>query len=105
MIEVTEETRAGWCIVAVRGRADAEAADALEAALRDAVQRHNRVAADLSALDYVSSAGLRALIQAAREAEGRRSEFAICSATPPVKKVFDMSGLQQILKIQGALPC
>lgn len=105
MIQVTEEMKSGWCVVAVRGRADAEAADRLEEALKAAVEGNHKVAADLSALDYISSAGIRAVLQAARAAQGRESEFAVCGMSPSVKKVFDMSGLHQILKIHGELPC
>jgi anti-sigma B factor antagonist len=105
MIQLTEESKSGWCVVGVRGRADAESADALEAALRSAVEGHPKVAADLAGLDYISSAGLRALIQAARAAQSKGVELAFCSPTASVKKVFDMSGLQQILKVQGDMPC
>lgn len=105
MIQVHEEARAGWHVVAVRGRADADAADDLESALRSAVAAHPKVAADLSALDYISSAGIRAVLQAARAAQAGASEFAVCSLSAPVKKVFDMSGLHHILKIHGELPC
>ena len=105
MIQLTEENRSGWCVVGVRGRADAETADELETALRGAVANCSRVAADFAALDYISSAGLRAVIQAARAAQSARVEFVVCSLRPPVKKVFDMSGLHQILQIRGELPC
>ena len=105
MIQLSEATTAGWCVVTVRGRADADSADELEAALRTALNNNAKVAADLSGLDYVSSAGLRALIQAARAAQAKGVDLAICSPTASVKKVFDMSGLHQILHIQGKLPC
>ena len=105
MIQVTEETRAGWLAVSVRGRADAEAADELETALRGAVKRSMKVAADFAGLDYISSAGLRSVIQAARAAEALHVEFAVCGLTANVKRVFDMSGLHHILKIYGELPC
>lgn len=105
MIQVTEETRLSWHVVGVRGRADAEAADQLEGALRAAVEAHPKVAADFAALDYISSAGLRAVLQAARAAQARNSEFAVCSLSAPVKKVFDMSGLHHVLRIHGELPC
>jgi anti-anti-sigma factor len=105
MIQVTEETRGGWCIVAVRGRLDAEAADELESALRAAIAKSPKVAANFAAVDYISSAGLRAVIQAARAAQERNVEFTICSVTAHVKKVFDMSGLHQILHLRGDLPC
>ena len=105
MIQVTEETRSGWRVVAVTGRADAEAADHLEAALKEAVEANSRVAADFSALDYISSAGIRAVLQAARAAQGRQAEFAVCGLSASVRKVFDMSGLHHILTIHGELPC
>jgi anti-anti-sigma factor len=105
MIQATQEIRSGWCVVGVTGRADGECADALEAVLRAAVEAHSKVAADFSALDYISSAGIRAVLQAARAAEGAQREFAVCSLSPPVKRVFDMSGLHHILRIHGELPC
>jgi anti-sigma B factor antagonist len=105
MIHVTEETKSGWRVLSVRGRADADAADVLEAALCAAIDKHPKVAADFSALDYVSSAGLRAVIQAARAAEARQVDFAVCSLSANVRKVFDMSGLHHILRIHGDLPC
>jgi anti-sigma B factor antagonist len=105
MIQVTEETRGGWCIVGVRGRLDAESADELESTMRTVIGKHAKVAANFAALDYISSAGLRAVIQAARAAQGKKVEFAVCSLSGNVKKVFEMSGLHQILNIQGELPC
>src|SRR5207302_6238040 len=68
MIQLMEETRGGWCIVGVRGRLDAESADELESALRGAIGKHAKVAANFAGVDYISSAGLRAVIQAARAA-------------------------------------
>jgi anti-anti-sigma factor len=105
MIQVTEQMRSGWCVVSVTGRADGDAADSLEEALKAAVDGNHQVAADFSALDYISSAGIRAVLQAARAAQGRQSEFAVCGLSPSVKKVFDMSGLHHILTIHGELPC
>jgi anti-sigma B factor antagonist len=105
MIEAKQESRGGWLVVGVTGRADAEAADALEAALCAAVDQHSKVAADLSALDYISSAGLRAVLQSARAAQTKGAEFAVCGMSPSVTKVFQMSGMQHVLTIHGELPC
>ena len=69
------------------------------------MEQHPKVAADLAALDYISSAGLRALIQAARAAQAKDVEFAVCSLSAPVQKVFNMSGMQHIMRIHGELPC
>ena len=105
MIQLTEEVRAGWCVVAARGRADSNSADDLEAALCRAVEQNAKVAADFAALDYISSAGLRAVLQAARAAQEHHREFAVCGLSDSVKKVFNMSGMHHVLMIHGELPC
>jgi len=105
MMDVTQEMRSGWCVVAVRGRADAETADELEAALRAALEANAKVAADFAGLDYISSAGLRAVLQAARSAGERKAEFAVCALSPPARRVFDLSGMHHLLRIESGLPC
>ena len=105
MIELKQQTRAGWCVVTIRGRADAETADEVENALRAAVNQHDRVAADFANLDYISSAGLRAVLQAARAAQERNAEFTVCQLRGPVKRVFEISGMQHVLRIEAELPC
>ena len=105
MIQLAQESKEGWCVLAVRGRADAEAADELESALRKAVEDNPRVAVNLWSLSYISSAGLRAMLQGARAAETKGVEFVVCSPNDSVKKVFDMSGMHYVMKIQERLPC
>ena len=92
-------------MVTIRGRADAETADEMESALRAAVAQHDRVAADFANVDYISSAGLRAVLQAARAAQERNTEFTVCQLRGPVKKVFEISGMQHVLRIEEGLPC
>ena len=105
MIQLTQETRDGWHVATVRGRVDSETADELESALHAAVEPDGKVAVDFAGVTYVSSAGLRALIQGARAAEVKRSQFVVCSLALSVKRVFDMSGMQHIMKVRGELPC
>lgn len=105
MIEITEESREGWRVLAVSGRADALAGDQLQARLCAAIETNSQVALDLSAVNYISSCGLRAVLHAAREAQGRNVRFAVCAPSAQVKKVFDISGLHQILDICKELPC
>jgi len=105
MIDISEETRGDWRVVEVRGRADAISCDQLQARLVAVVESHKQVAVDFSGLAYISSCGLRALLHAARQAQGLKVRFAVCSPSAPVKKVFDISGLEQILEIHGDIPC
>jgi anti-sigma B factor antagonist len=104
-MQIAQETRSGWNIVSLTGRADALAAQELEDALDAASKVANKIAVDVSALDYISSAGLRSLLQGARAAQLHECEFVVCGPRDSVKNVFDVSGMQHILRIEDALPC
>ena len=53
-------------------------------------------------LGYVSSAGLRILLKAAKQAKGRGTWLALCALHPHVREVFDVSGFSNIFTIFGA---
>jgi anti-sigma B factor antagonist len=104
-IEISEATRDGWHVVAVRGRVDGLTADALEVALKAAVRAHPQVAVDCSAIEYISSAGLRSLLEGARAAQMAHQVFVVCSPSQRVKQVFDISRMHLVMPIQAVLPC
>jgi len=56
---------------------------------------------DCAGLDYVSSAGLRVFLLAARGAQRAGTAFAVCSLKPPVREVFDLSGFARIISVHA----
>lgn len=104
-MKISQDVRSGWCVVSARGRADSTNANDLEAALIAAASNHKKLALDLAALDYISSAGLRAVLQGARAAQTHGAEFVVCSPTAGVQKVFEISGMDRLIRLEGALPC
>jgi anti-sigma B factor antagonist len=105
MIQISQQSRSGWSVVEVIGRVDAGTAAQLEEQLRTAVQNNAKVAVDFSGVAYISSAGIRAILQAARAAQEGGIEFAICAPSETARQVFEISGLQNIMTIKEALPC
>jgi anti-sigma B factor antagonist len=105
MLEITTAHQSGWCVVKPAGRADAVTAQSLEDALQEAAGRHQKIALDLSALSYISSAGLRSVLQGARAAQAKNAEYVVCAPTAGVLKVLEMSGMHNILRILKGLPC
>ncbi|MEQ1885457.1 MAG: STAS domain-containing protein [Bryobacteraceae bacterium] len=105
MLDITTAEQSGWFVVKAAGRADAVTAQSLEDALQAAAGEHQKIALDLSGLAYISSAGLRSVLQGARAAQTNNAEYVVCSCTPPVLKVFEMSGMQNVLRILKGLPC
>ena len=57
------------------------------------------VVIDMQGLDYISSAGLRAVLQALRKLEQQDGKLAICSLTAGVRNVFETSGFDQLIDV------
>ena len=90
------------CVAPV-GRLDFDAApgfqEALERLLGGAGERSAAVIIDGTALEYVSSAGLRAFLLAARAAQRSGIAFALCALQPAVREVFELSGFSRIIPV------
>ena len=53
---------------------------------------------DMSQIDFISSAGLRMLLGAVKEARSQGGDLRLTGAIPDVQKVLQMSGFSSILK-------
>jgi anti-anti-sigma factor len=87
-------------VVTIRGNVDGTTADTLLNTLHDQVEAgHTRMVADLSGVDYTSSAGLRALLATVKEARRKGGDLRLADVQPNVRKVLDLSGFTSILKL------
>lgn len=57
------------------------------------------VVIDMQSLDYISSAGLRAIMQAVRKMQQQGGSLALCSLSSDVRAVFQTSGFDQLIDI------
>lgn len=77
----------------LEGRLDAATFAAFDEAMRDItplVDNGGTLVIDLSALDYISSAGLRSLAQLRRQLHDRDGRTLLLNPQPQVKKVFEI---------------
>lgn len=96
--EVQHET--GSTIVAVTGSVDALTAPALTKTLTDQISEgHVNLIVDLMGVEFMSSAGLRTLLGAVKEARSHGGDLRIASTNPGVDKVLKMSGFHTIAKV------
>ena len=74
------------------GRLDTDTAPQLEAELNKVLARKDikRLVFDLSALDYLSSAGIRCFVRARKAVEPGGGTVAILNPQPGVRKVLDI---------------
>lgn len=60
-----------------------------------------RVVFDFTALEYLSSAGLRVVLGAAKELRALHGALVICGANKIVARVFEVSGFSRIIPMVG----
>jgi anti-sigma B factor antagonist len=87
-------------IVAVSGNVDALTAPDLAKAIVDQItEGHVNVIVNLIAVEFMSSAGLRTLLGAVKEARSQGGDLRIASSNPGIDKVLKMSGFHNIAKV------
>lgn len=101
-MELTTEHFAATTVVRVRGSVDSLTAEALQDALQaHVVDGRVRLVCDLSAVDYTSSAGLRALLATLKAARSQGGDFRLAAVQPGVHRVLELSGFTTILRLYG----
>ncbi|MGH8725276.1 MAG: STAS domain-containing protein [Burkholderiales bacterium] len=90
-------------VLAPQGRLDHDNCEAFQADLVPHVEACARDGAalvlDLSGLEYVSSAGLRCLMVAAKQAKSRRSRILVASMQPVVAEIISISRFNLVLEV------
>lgn len=90
-------------VVTAVGDINAASCSQLEEALTGLIDHgHSRMVLDLAEVRYVSSAGLRVLLIAAKRLSGKGA-FALSRASEPVRQVLDMTGFSNIIKVKPTL--
>lgn len=101
MAEINTENKDGIHFITVFGEIDAGSSIYLDNALKEAMENgEKKIIADLSGLDYISSAGLGVFISHLDEFKLENIELALFGINETVKQVFDILGLEKLLTIE-----
>jgi anti-anti-sigma factor len=99
-MEINRMTEGGATVLALSGRLDSNTCGSLEESLLGAIDAGaGAVVVDFADLAYVSSAGLRVLLMAAKRLRGSQGKLALCGLNANIREVFAMSGFDKILTI------
>ena len=85
--------------IALEGRLDTTTAPELEQALKESLDSATALTLDFSALDYISSAGLRVLLSA-HKTMSKKGGMVVKNVNEIVSEVFDVTGFANILNIE-----
>src|SRR5260221_13704369 len=93
-LRISEERVDGVLVLVLSGRLSAASAVGFGAAVTEALGRGDaRLVVDLGGVDYVSSAGLRALAAAQGQCTRARGALSVCQLTEPVTIALDLGGV------------
>lgn len=95
-----EEIIDGVYVVRPAGKLDSANAHALSEQLTSRIAAgHDRLVADLSHLAYLSSAGFRALLVAAKQAQKAKGRFVLAGVEGKVRQLFELSGFLEMFAV------
>ncbi len=91
--------------IALNGEADLLGAPSIEAALAEAAScEAQRIVVDLRNLTFIDSSGLRALMGGHEQCVARGQELRIIPGPANVQRLFELSGMNEILSFCDAEP-
>jgi anti-anti-sigma factor len=99
-MDIKERISENIYIMSISGRIDTANAKEMEAKLNDVVDNNwPKIIINLTAVDYISSSGLRALLAAFRRQEQKKGTLLIVSNQPFVENIFKITGLDRVFII------
>ncbi|HUS24687.1 MAG TPA: STAS domain-containing protein [Candidatus Binatia bacterium] len=103
-----QRREAGADVAALAGRVDHANAEELRAALAPVLENCRAggppLVLDLSALEYISSAGLRVLMLAARQAKEQGGHIVVAALQPLVREVFEITRFDAVFPVFDSVP-
>lgn len=99
-MEFTQDKNGDFLVVKVSGRLDATTAPEFEAQCDSWLEAaEHQIIADMSGVEYISSAGLRSILTSAKKLKAKSGEIRFCNLSGMVADVFKVSGFAAMFKI------
>lgn len=91
----------GLTVVRVVGEVDLAVVEDLRAAVRPCFSVSDAVEVNLSAVEFIDSSGLGALVQLMKEAERQDVSFTLTGVRPSTYRLFELTGLTSVFDIRS----
>ncbi len=100
MLSIETDNTQSVSVMKVMGRVDSDTAPELDDALTKLLHdSKNKIVLNLQGVDYMSSAGLRAMVKAYQTAQKSGGDVRLASVSNPVEVVLRTVGMMQMLKM------
>jgi anti-anti-sigma factor len=86
-------------VVTIAGRVDSATAPTMDAELEKTVSGNKKVVLDLKDVEYMSSAGVRAIVKALRQAHKNRGGLKLARPSDPIVEILHTIGMMEIVQV------
>ena len=99
MLNIEKKTNGNELTVALTGRLDTTTAPQFEKELKESLDGVTALTIDMTALEYISSAGLRVLLSA-QKTMNRQGQMKLTHVNETILEIFEVTGFSDILTIE-----
>ena len=100
MLEINKTIENGKALFELTGRLDSITAPELEKEIKASFKDLNELTLDFAGLEYVSSAGLRVLIEAHMNMALKEGRMELKNVNETIMEIFDITGFTDVLTIK-----
>ncbi len=103
-MNITSKQNGTVTVVGLEGRLDAMSAPDLEVKATALIESGaERMVIEMGAVDYISSAGLRALLVTAKRMQAAQGKLALAAVLAPVREVLEMAGFSSVIPVHDSV--
>ncbi|WP_433742958.1 anti-sigma F factor antagonist [Falsibacillus pallidus] len=88
--------------IRLQGELDHHTAELLRESASDAIEKYDirHIILNLEHLSFMDSSGLGVILGRYKQIKQKHGEMVVCAISPSVKRLFDMSGLFKIIRLE-----
>jgi anti-anti-sigma factor len=98
-MEFSEESVGDVCVVSTQGRLDGATSTTFADRFAKLIGNQPNILIDFSGVDFVTSAGLRAVLSILKKVKSANGMLALCGVQPAVREILDITGLTPMMQI------
>ena len=96
---IKSELNGKVAVVTIAGRVDSATAPTMDAELEKAVSGNKKVVLDLKGLEFLSSAGVRAIVNALKNAKKSRGDVKLAAVPDHTHEILHTIGMMEIVQV------
>ncbi len=99
-MEIVKERQGDSLTLRLSGRLDTGTSPELQEVVTKEIDGVKHLAVDMAELEYITSAGLRVLLNAAKKMDAAKGSMVVKNANEDIREVFKITGFDDILVME-----